>query len=88
LGIGSSLRALERNPSALEVALYAKPAAVLSFGDPAPYTDRIREAGCKIIRQVQTLTLSSEAAPAASVAQRRLASGKHRQLVHSRYLFS
>ncbi len=43
----------------------AKPTAVmLSFGDPAPHTDRIRDAGCKIISQVQTLTRAREAAAA------------------------
>ena len=56
VGIGFILWALEKNPSALDVALDAKPAAVmLSFGDPTPFTGRIRDAGCKIICQVQTL---------------------------------
>jgi nitronate monooxygenase len=50
VGIGFILWALEQNPSALEVALDAKPAAVmLSFGDPTPSSGRIRDAGCKII---------------------------------------
>jgi nitronate monooxygenase len=56
VGVGFILWALEKNPSALDVALDARPAAVmLSFGDPAPFTGRIRNAGCKIICQVQTL---------------------------------
>jgi len=56
VGVGFILWALEKNPSALDVALDAKPAAVmLSFGDPTPFTRRIRDAGCKIICQVQTL---------------------------------
>ena len=39
VGIGFILWALDKNPSALDVALDAKPAAVmLSFGDPSPYT--------------------------------------------------
>src|ERR1700721_1761146 len=43
VGIGLILWALEKNPAALNVALDAKPAAVmLSFGDPTPFTDRIR----------------------------------------------
>src|SRR6185436_4662908 len=39
VGIGFILWALDKNPSALDVALDARPAAVmLSFGDPTPYT--------------------------------------------------
>src|SRR5437762_7390971 len=49
VGIGFILWALERNPAALNVALEARPAAImLSFGDPTPFTGRIKEAGCKI----------------------------------------
>ena len=79
VGIGFILWALERNPSALDVALDARPAAVmLSFGDPTPFTDRIREAGCKIICQVQTLAQAREAAAAGAdiiIAQGRDAGG-------------
>ncbi len=79
VGIGFILWALERNPSALDVALDAKPAAVmLSFGDPRPFTGRIREAGCKIICQVQTLSQAREAAAAGAdiiIAQGRDAGG-------------
>jgi nitronate monooxygenase len=79
VGIGFILWALERNPSALEVALDAKPAAVmLSFGDPTPFTGRIRNAGCKVICQVQTLTQAKEAAAAGAdviIAQGRDAGG-------------
>jgi nitronate monooxygenase len=47
------------------VALDARPAAVmLSFGDPTPFTGRIKEAGCNIICQVQTLSQAREAAEA------------------------
>ena len=43
VGIGFILWALDKNPAALDVALDAKPAAVmLSFGDPQPYTARNR----------------------------------------------
>src|SRR5689334_23117900 len=39
VGVGFILWALERNPDALDVALDAKPAAImLSFGDPTPFT--------------------------------------------------
>ena len=48
VGIGFITWALEKNPSALDVALDARPAAVmLSFGDPTPFTGRIKDAGCK-----------------------------------------
>jgi nitronate monooxygenase len=63
VGIGFILWALDRNPAALDVALEAKPAAImLSFGDPSPYTARIRAAGSKIICQVQTLEQARQAA--------------------------
>jgi nitronate monooxygenase len=79
VGIGLILWALEKNPSALDVALDAKPAAVmLSFGEPAPFTGRIRDAGCTVICQVQTLEQSKEAAAAGAdviVAQGRDAGG-------------
>jgi nitronate monooxygenase len=79
VGIGFILWALERNPSALDVALDAKPAAVmLSFGNPTPFTQRIKEAGCKIICQVQTLAQAKEAADAGAdiiIAQGRDAGG-------------
>jgi nitronate monooxygenase len=63
VGIGFILWALDKNPAALDVALEAKPAAVmLSFGDPAPYAARIKAAGSKIICQVQTLEQAKQAA--------------------------
>jgi nitronate monooxygenase len=79
VGVGFILWALERNPSALDVALDARPAAVmLSFGDPTPFTGRIKAAGCKIICQVQTLAQAKEAAAAGAdiiIAQGRDAGG-------------
>jgi nitronate monooxygenase len=79
VGIGFILWALERNPAALDVALEARPAAImLSFGDPSPFIDRIKEAGCKIICQVQTLAQAKEAADAGAniiIAQGRDAGG-------------
>ena len=79
VGIGFILWALEKNPTALDVALDAKPAAVmLSFGDPTPFTGRIKSAGCKIICQVQTLAQAKEAAAAGAdiiIAQGRDAGG-------------
>src|SRR5580765_5229124 len=63
VGIGFILWALDRNPAALDVALDARPAAVmLSFGDPSPYAARIKAAGARIICQVQTLEQAKRAA--------------------------
>jgi nitronate monooxygenase len=46
VGVGFILWALEKNPQALDIALDANPAAVmLSFGDPTPFTSRIKDAG-------------------------------------------
>src|SRR4051794_9952135 len=79
IGIGFILWALEKNPAALDVALDARPAAVmLSFGDPTPFTGRIKAAGSKIICQVQTLAQAKEAAQAGAdviIAQGRDAGG-------------
>jgi len=79
VGIGFILWALDKNPAALDVALDARPAAImLSFGDPSPYTGRIKAAGCKIICQVQTLDQAKQAADAGAdviIAQGRDAGG-------------
>ena len=79
VGIGFITWALERNPAALDVALEARPAAImLSFGDPTPFTGRIKAAGCKIICQVQTLAQAIGAAAAGAdiiIAQGRDAGG-------------
>jgi nitronate monooxygenase len=79
VGVGFILWALEKNPAALDVALDARPAAImLSFGDPSPFTSRIRDAGCTIICQVQTLAQAKEAAAAGAdiiIAQGRDAGG-------------
>lgn len=79
VGVGFILWALDRNPAALDAALEAQPAVImLSFGDPAPYTGRIKAAGAKIICQVQTLQQAKEAAAAGAdivIAQGRDAGG-------------
>jgi nitronate monooxygenase len=79
VGVGFILWALEKNPAALDVALDARPAAVmLSFGDPTPFTVRIKDVGCKIICQVQTLAQAKQAAAAGAdviIAQGRDAGG-------------
>jgi nitronate monooxygenase len=51
---------------------------MLSFGDPTPFTGRIKAAGCKIICQVQSLAQAEEAAGAGAeviIAQGRDAGG-------------
>jgi len=82
VGIGFITWTLERNPGALDVALDARPAAVmLSFGDPTPFTGRIKAAGCMIICQVQTLAQARQAAAAGAdiiIAQGRDAGGHSR----------
>src|SRR4051794_35581788 len=79
VGIGFILWALERNPAALDVALEARPEAImLSFGDPTAFAGRIKAAGCKIICQVQTLAQAKQAADAGAdiiIAQGRDAGG-------------
>ena len=79
VGIGFITWALEKTPSALDVALDARPAAImLSFGDPTSFVGRIREAGCKLICQVQSLAQAREAAAAGAdiiIAQGRDAGG-------------
>src|SRR4051812_34007845 len=79
VGIGFITWALEKNPAASDTALDARPVAVmLSFGDPSPFTGRIKAAGCKIICQVQTLAQAKEAAAAGAdiiIAQGRDAGG-------------
>jgi nitronate monooxygenase len=79
VGVGFILWALEKRPQALDVALDAKPAAVvLSFGDPAPFTAQIRDAGSKTICQVQTVQQAKQAAAAGAdiiIAQGRDAGG-------------
>jgi nitronate monooxygenase len=79
VGIGFITWALDKNPAALDVALDARPAALmLSFGDPSPYTSRIKATGTKIICQVQTLEQARQAAAAGAdviIAQGRDAGG-------------
>ncbi|MBN9091424.1 MAG: nitronate monooxygenase [Reyranella sp.] len=79
VGVGFILWALDKNPQALDVALDARPAAImLSFGDPSPYTQRIKAVGSKIICQVQTLEQAKQAADAGAdviIAQGRDAGG-------------
>jgi nitronate monooxygenase len=64
-GVGFITWSMARQPNLLDMALERKPVAVmLSFGDPAPFVDRIRKAGVLLICQVQTLAMAVEAAAA------------------------
>ncbi len=62
VGVGFITWALDAKPKALRVALDARPAAImLSFGDPEPYAGAIRDAGSRIICQVQTMAQAEQA---------------------------
>jgi nitronate monooxygenase len=53
VGCGFITWLLDRQPDLLDVALEHEPAAVtLSFGDPGPFTGRIRDAGVTVVCQV------------------------------------
>jgi nitronate monooxygenase len=54
-GIGLAAWVLERRPNLLDLAIAARPTLVsISFGDPAPYVTRLREAGIVVASQVQS----------------------------------
>ncbi|HEY5426558.1 MAG TPA: nitronate monooxygenase, partial [Candidatus Tumulicola sp.] len=54
-GIGLAAWVLERRANLLDVALAARPKLVsISFGDPAPYVERLHAAGILVASQVQS----------------------------------
>jgi len=56
VGCGLITWSLAQNPALLDTVLERAPRAVfLSFGDPAPFAQKIRDAGVPLICQVQTL---------------------------------
>lgn len=60
-GIGFITWSLAKQPKLLDLALGRKPVAVmLSFGDPAPFIERIKRANVIAICQVQSLALATE----------------------------
>jgi nitronate monooxygenase len=60
--IGFITWSLAKQPQLLDVALAAKPRAImLSFGDPAPFAPRIRQAGALLICQVQAEDMARQA---------------------------
>ena len=65
IGCGFITWSLAKKPELLDKALERKPAAVmLSFGDPRPFGPVIRQAGAKLICQVQTVEQALEATDA------------------------
>jgi nitronate monooxygenase len=62
-GVGFITWSMAKQPKLLDLALERKPAAVmLSFGDPAPFVDRIKRAGAILICQIQSIALAKQAA--------------------------
>jgi nitronate monooxygenase len=61
-GVGFITWSLARQPELLDLALNARPRAVmLSFGDPKPFASRIKAGGALLICQVQTEDMAEEA---------------------------
>ena len=61
-GIGFITWSLARKPELLDIALNARPRAImLSFGDPKPFAPRIKSSGALLICQVQDETMARQA---------------------------
>ena len=61
-GIGFITWSMAKQPDVLDIALAAKPRAImLSFGDPKPFAPRIKTAGALLICQVQTEDMARQA---------------------------
>jgi len=61
-GIGLAAWVLERSPHLLATAIAAKPDVIsISFGDPAPYAKRVRDAGILLASQVQSRARAQQA---------------------------
>ena len=62
VGVGFITWSLAKQPALLDLALARKPCAVmLSFGDPLPFAQKVRDAGAKLICQVQDLGTARQA---------------------------
>ncbi|MBV8509263.1 MAG: nitronate monooxygenase [Xanthobacteraceae bacterium] len=62
IGCGFITWSLAKRPQVLERALAHRPAAImLSFGDPRPFASAIRDAGARLICQVQTVSQAGDA---------------------------
>ena len=67
VGCGFITWSMAQQPHLLDLALSHKPRALmLSFGDPAPFAPKIRQAGALLICQVQTMALARTALSAAA----------------------
>ena len=61
-GIGFITWSLAKQPGLLDIALQAKPRAImLSFGDPKPFASRIKSSGALLICQVQDEAMAEQA---------------------------
>ena len=61
-GIGFITWSMAKQPELLDIALAAKPRAImLSFGDPKPFAPRIKQAGALLICQVQSEDMAKQA---------------------------
>ncbi|MES1188222.1 MAG: nitronate monooxygenase [Myxococcales bacterium] len=79
-GIGLMTWAIEKRPELLDAAIEARPFALtLSFGDAAPYAERIRDAGIQLVCQVQDLksALVAERAGASLLVAQGTEAGGH-----------
>jgi nitronate monooxygenase len=64
-GVGFITWSIAKQPRLLDLALERKPVAVmLSFGDPRPFVDRIKRGGAKVVCQVQSLAMATDAVAA------------------------
>lgn len=62
-GVGFITWSMAKQPKLLDLALERKPVAImLSFGDPAPFAQKIKNAGALLICQVQSLAMAKQAA--------------------------
>jgi nitronate monooxygenase len=63
VGVGFITWSLAKQPQLLDMALERRPVALmLSFGDPAPFAERIKRAGVPLWCQVQTVAMAKDAA--------------------------
>jgi nitronate monooxygenase len=79
-GVGLSAWALASQPELLDAAIATKPFAIcISFGDPAPFAARVRDAGIELICQVQDRqsALLAEAAGATLIVAQGTEAGGH-----------
>ena len=61
-GIGFITWSLARQPDLVDIALHARPRAImLSFGDPRPFAPRIKASGALLICQVQDEAMAQQA---------------------------